>query len=181
MAGCYATGDAPGTRPCEPGGIGGYGRGIGEGQEPVVGPDQGGASVSEGEAAVWVCQGALLPAGEEHGTVGAAVRTGQPACGAGTTEGVVGPEAIIAGLPGCIKLKIVPPRGRTRQAECQRRSPGCQYSLTRRALRYNTDRTTPCPEYPKKDAERMLPEILQKLETGSFLRPSRLTVSEYLA
>ena len=32
----------------------------------------------------------------------------------------------------------------------------------------------------KRDAERILPEILQKLETGSFLKPSRLTVSEYL-
>ena len=32
----------------------------------------------------------------------------------------------------------------------------------------------------KRDAERILPEILQKLETGSFVKPSRLTVSEYL-
>ena len=111
MAGCDATGEAPGKRPCEPGGIGGYGRGIGEGQEPAVGPDQGGASVSEGEAAGWVCQGALLRAGEEHGTAIAAVRAGQPACGAGTTEGVSGPRGNHCRPAGLHKTQNGPAEG----------------------------------------------------------------------
>ena len=51
MSGCDATGEAPGTRPREAGGVGGDGKGIGEAQEPALDPDRGGASVSESEAA----------------------------------------------------------------------------------------------------------------------------------
>ena len=47
-------------------------------------PIGGGAPVPEGEAAVRILEGAVPGAGQERGTLGAAVRAGQPADGGGT-------------------------------------------------------------------------------------------------
>ena len=52
--------------------------------------------------------GALPWAGEEHGAVGTAVRTGEPARGRGTTEGEVRPAAFPVGLLGGKKLNRAP-------------------------------------------------------------------------
>ena len=47
---------------------------------------QGGAPVLEGEADIWLRQGALPGTGEEHGEAGAVIWTGQPADGGGSTD-----------------------------------------------------------------------------------------------
>ena len=86
----------------------------------------GGASVPAVEVSVWTRQGALPWAGQEHATLGVAVRTGQPTDGGGTNEGVLRPAAFPDRSPACAQLPETLPWTKFQSTKSGRQRRGCR-------------------------------------------------------